>query len=75
MSPFIPVVDVQIRTADGGHLDLDQDFVGPRARQRYRFHPDTGFGPMLDQGFHLVSHVRTPQFRNRHYIGRGTAPL
>src|SRR5690606_36361121 len=56
LAPLVPQIDVQVGAADGGLLDLDQDFVGPGHRHRYVLHPDALAGLALDQRFHHCGH-------------------
>src|SRR5690606_11177190 len=56
LAPFVPQVDVQVGAADGGLLDLDQDLVGTRLRDRHLLHPDAPGGFALDQRLHGSGH-------------------
>ena len=54
LGPRIPVVDMNIRPADGGSFHLDQEVVGPRPGNLGLFHPDSLFGPRLTQHLHFI---------------------
>jgi len=55
LSPFIPVVNVNVRAADGGLVNLDKDVIDPHLRDRNLFQPEAGLPFGFDQGFHGVS--------------------
>src|SRR5690606_37148240 len=52
LAPFVPQVDVQVGAADGGFLELDQDLVRTRLRDRDFLHPDALGGFALDERLH-----------------------
>jgi hypothetical protein len=43
LGPFVPVVDVEVGTADGSSADADQDVVNTDLWNRYILDPETGF--------------------------------
>src|SRR3546814_9182670 len=49
LAPLVPQVDVQVGAADGGFLELDQDLVRARLRDRDLLHPDALGRFALDQ--------------------------
>ena len=57
LRPFVPVVNVQIRPADGSLLHLDEHLVGRDRRHGNVLHPDPGLRGAFDQCFH-AAHVR-----------------
>src|SRR3546814_8636306 len=52
LAPLVPQVDVQVGAADGGFLELDQDLVRARLRDRDLLHPDALGRFALDQRLH-----------------------
>src|SRR3546814_11424120 len=58
LAPLVPQVDVQVGAADGGLLELDQDLVRARLRDRDLFHPDALGRFALDQRFHGRGNLR-----------------
>ncbi len=50
--PGVPVVDVQVRAADGGFPDADQHVGGADFRLAHLLQPEPGLGPLLDQSLH-----------------------
>src|SRR3546814_6854903 len=58
LAPLVPQVDVQVRTADGGFLELDQDLVRARLRDRDLLHPDALGRFALDQRLHGRGNLR-----------------
>ena len=52
LSPFIPVVDMNVRAADGGLVNLDKDVVDSHFRDRDLFQPEAGLPFGFDQSFH-----------------------
>ncbi len=52
LRPRVPVVDVHVGAADGGTVHLDEYVVVAHRGFRNVLHPDTGFGPCLDERFH-----------------------
>ncbi len=53
LSPGIPIVNVDIRSANGRFMNLDQDIVDADLRNRHLFQPDTRLRSGFYQGFHL----------------------
>src|SRR5690606_95573 len=52
LAPLVPQVDVQVGAADRGFLELDQDLVRARLRDRDFLHPDAFGGFAFDQCLH-----------------------
>ena len=52
LSPFIPLVDMDVRAADSSAVDLDEDIVDSNGRFRNIFEPQTWFGFAFDESFH-----------------------
>ena len=56
LAPGIPIVDVYVRTADGGFADLNQHFADPGGRDRNLGQPKAGTGFGFDQCVHHLLH-------------------
>ena len=52
LRPFIPVVDVNVGTANAGATHANQNIVDADARLRNLFEPQTGLALALYEGFH-----------------------
>src|SRR3546814_13754208 len=52
LAPLVPQVDVQVGAADGGFLELDQDLVRARLRDRDLPHPHALARLALDHRLH-----------------------
>jgi len=59
LSPFIPVIDVNVRPTDPRFLDLDEHIIDSDFRNRNLFQPQTGLRFLLDQRFQGL-HGLTP---------------
>ena len=60
LRPLVPIVDVDVGTADRGFPDLDQHVVRADLRYRNLFHPYARLGLCLDQRLHHVRHAFVP---------------
>lgn len=52
LCPFVPVVNVDIGTADTGLVHPDEDIVDPDGRLGDILHPQADFAMLFDEGFH-----------------------
>src|SRR5262249_32893283 len=52
LRPGVPLVDVQVGTADAGGEHLDQDVSDAARRYRLLVEPQSRLRPLLDQGLH-----------------------
>src|SRR5271156_1102977 len=67
LGPAIPVVNVQVSTADGGHLHFDEHISASVGGNFYFANLRAGCGPRLDHRQHSRWHERLPyDFRLRH---------
>src|SRR3546814_19789966 len=68
LAPLVPQVDVQVGAADGGFLELDQDLVRARLRDRDLLHPDALGRFALDQRLHGRGNLRGLAGQWRHGV-------
>ena len=54
LRPFVPVVDMHVRAANGGLADLDQNVVVPHFRLGHIGQPNAFFRFQFCQRFHLL---------------------
>ena len=57
LGPGIPVIDVNIRAADSGAVDADQNVIDADSGLGDIFEPQAGLGVRLDECFHRVSRL------------------
>jgi hypothetical protein len=57
LRPLIPSVDVDIRTADPGLVDLDENVIRSDLRNPPFVKPEPGFGGCFDKSFHESTFV------------------
>ncbi len=63
LCPFVPLVDVHVRAADGCLFNLDLHVVGTEFRDEYTLHPKSCFRFFLDESpHHVVAHKNKPRF-------------
>jgi hypothetical protein len=59
LRPCVPFINVDIGTADGGFMDLDQHIVDPDLGHVHFLEPESGPGLFLDQRLHFLLHRPT----------------
>ena len=57
LRPRVPVVDVQVRTADAGAKDANEDVVEARLRDRHFFEPQSLLASAFDDRSHCPRHL------------------
>ena len=54
LRPIVPLINMDVRSADAGVSDADQDIIDTDGRLWYLFQPEAWFGTPLYQGFHSI---------------------
>ncbi len=54
LRPLIPVINVNISSANGSLMDFYQDIIWSVFRNRNFIYPDSGLGMFFNEGFHFL---------------------
>ena len=57
LCPFVPVINMHIRSANGRFQGLNQNIINSNFRNRHIFQPQPLFRFFLDQCLHILLHI------------------